>query len=167
MSLLNVPLSNERICNALGVPENDIILYKKLHQYDNIDDLFKEDNFKIILIESKKNNGHWVSLAKDGDSYVFFDSYGLSPDAELAFIPKLQRMLLGEDHRELSRLLRGKKLIYNRIVFQGKTSSTCGRWVIAFIEMRKMGYSLPQFQQFVKRHKTTSYDNLVCQLVPI
>ena len=164
---MNKPLSNQKICHALGVPEDDIILYKQLHKYDNIDDLFKEDFFKIILIETKHNNGHWVSLLKDNDTFIFFDSYGLAPDAELNFIPKLQRLLLGEDHREIGRLTRGKKLIYNRVVLQGKDSSTCGRWNILWLEMFKMGYSLPQFQQFIKRNKTTSYDALVCKLVNI
>jgi len=164
---MNKPLSNQQISKALNIPEDDIILYKKLHQCDTIDDLFKDDLFKIILFETKAGFGHWVSLLKDKDKYIFFDSYGLAPDAELRFVLPLNRLLLGEDHRELTRLLRGKKVIYNKVKFQGKESSTCGRYQVAWFDYFKMGYSLPEFQRFMKKHKTKSYDNLICHIVDI
>ena len=165
MSKINTPLSNERICNALGVDLDDVLLYKDLHKIDRVEQLFEKYKFRIILIETKHNSGHWVSLLKDGDNYIFFDSYGYAPDYELNLIPRLQRLLLGEDNREVTRLCRGKKLIYNKIKFQGANSSTCGRYNILWIEMWKMNFSLPQFQDFLKKHKKTTYDALVCDLV--
>jgi len=165
-SKINIPLSNQKICNALGVAEDDVLLYKELHKFDTVEQLFEKYQFRIILIETKPNSGHWVSLLKDGDTYIFFDSYGYSPDYELNLIPKLQRLLLGEDHREITRLCRGKKIIHNKIRFQGANSSTCGRYNILWIEMWKMNFSLPEFQSFLKRNKgDMSYDELICKLV--
>ena len=165
MNKINVPLSNKKICNALGVAEDDVLLYKDLHKFDTVEDLILKYPFRIILIETKHNSGHWVSLLKDGDDYIFFDSYGYAPDFELNLIPRFMRLLLGEDHREITRLCRGKKIIHNKIKFQSEKSSTCGRYNILWIEMWKMGYSLAQFQDFLKKHKKTTYDALVCDLV--
>ena len=39
MSKINVPLSNQKICNALGVAEDDVLLYKELHKFDTVEQL--------------------------------------------------------------------------------------------------------------------------------
>ena len=164
---MNTPLSNTQINKAVGPDSYDILLYKDLHKYDSIDELFYDDDLRIILIESKAGVGHWVSLIKDGDSFVYFDSYGREPGYWIQFLKPFYRTLLGDNPDEIKRLARGKKLIYNKMKLQGKDSSICGRWQILFYDMHKMGYSLPEFQKFMKLHKKTSYDALCLSLVPI
>ena len=165
---MDVPLSNNQIIKELGPPSEDILLYKDLHKYDSIEQLFYQDNLRIILIESSPGYGHWVSLIKSGDdTFTYFNSYGFAPDYEMRFLKPFYRNLLGEDPAEIHRLAKGKKLIWNKMKLQGKKSSTCGRWNILFYEMYKMGYSLKKFQSFLKKNKTTTYDDLVLKLVEI
>ena len=164
---MNTPLSNTQINKAVGPDSYDILLYKDLHNYDSIDELFLEDDLRIILIESKPNQGHWVSLIKNGDTFIYFDSYGKSPSHWIQFLKPFYRNLLGEDIDEIKRLARGKKLIYNKMCLQGKDSSICGRWQILYYDMHKMGYSLSEFQKFMKLHKKTTYDVLCLSLVQI
>ena len=165
---MDVALSNDNIVSALGPPSEDVLLYRDLHRYNSIDELFYEDNLRIILIESKPGYGHWVSLIKTGDdTYTYFNSYGHPPDYEMRFLKPFYRNLLGEDPAEIHRLAKGKKLIWNKMKLQGKASSTCGRWQVLWAEMYNRGYSLKEFQSFLKKNKTTSYDDLVLKLVPI
>ena len=164
---MNIPLSNTQIIKELGPPSEDVLLYRDLHKYDSIEQLFYEDDLRIILIESKPNQGHWVSLIKDGDTFIYFDSYGKSPSHWIQFLKPFYRNLLGEDIDEIKRLSRGRKLVWNRMKLQGKDSSICGRWQILFYDMHKMGYSLKEFQQFMRMHKKTTYDALCLSLVPI
>ena len=164
---MNIPLSNTQINKAVGPDSYDILLYKDLHKYDSIEQLFYEDDLRIILIESKPNQGHWVSLIKDGDTFIYFDSYGKNTSHWIQFLKPFYRNLLGEDIDEIKRLARGKKLIYNKMKLQGKDSSICGRWQILFYEMHKMGYSLPEFQHYMRQNKKTSYDALCLSLVQI
>ena len=164
---MDTPLSNKIIIKELGPPSEDVLLYRDLHRYNSIDELFYEDNLRIILIESKKNYGHWVSLIKSGDTYIYFDSYGQSPDHWVQIFKGFYRTLLGENPAEFKRLSLGRKLIYNKVKFQGKDSSTCGRWQIAWTEFYNRGYSLKEFQKWMKDNKTTTYDDLVLKLVPI
>ena len=164
---MNTPLSNTQINKAVGPDSYDILLYKDLHKYDSIDELFYEDDLRIILIESKAGVGHWVSLIKNGDTFIYFDSYGKSPSYWIQFLKPFYRNLLGEDIDEIKRLSRGRKLVWNRMKLQGKDSSICGRWQILFYEMHKMGYSLKDFQHFMRLHRTTTYDDLCLSLVQI
>ena len=164
---MDVPLSNNQIIKELGPPSEDILLYKDLHKYDSIEQLFYQDNLRIILIESAPSRGHWVSLIKNGDTYIYFDSYGKSPSHWVQFLKPFYRNLLGQDGDEFKRLSLGKKLIYNKVKFQGKNSSTCGRWQVLWAEMYNRGYSLPEFIKWIKDNKTTTYDDLCLKLVPI
>jgi hypothetical protein len=163
---MNQPLTNIQIEQATGI--QDIMLYSSLKHYDTITDLLDDGEFKLILIEIKPNNGHYVAIYRNKNEIVYFDSYGILADNELKWVSSFYRHLLGEDTREIHRLTRGFNLVCNRIKFQGSTSSTCGRYCILFIEMSKMGYSLSQIQQFLKRNKgKDSYDALICKLVTI
>ena len=164
---MDVPLSNNQIIKDLGPPSDDILLYINLHKFDTIDELFLEDNLRIILIESAPSRGHWVSLIKDKDTYIYFDSYGKCPSHWVQFLKPFYRNLLGQDGDEIKRLSLGRKLIYNKVKFQGPNSSTCGRWQIAWTEFYNRGYSLPEFQKCMRLNKLTTYDDLVLALVPI
>ena len=164
---MDVPLSNNQIIKELGPPSDDILLYTDLHKFDRIEDLFLDDNLRIILIESAPSRGHWVSLIKSGDTYIYMNSYGHPPDYEMRFLKPFYRNLLGESPAEFKRLSLGRKLIYNKVKFQVKNSSTCGRWQVLWAEMYNRGYSLPEFQKCMRLNKLTTYDDLVLALVPI
>jgi hypothetical protein len=164
---MNKPLTNIQIEHATGIPEKDIILYSSLKNYDSITDLLDDGDFRIILIELKPKDGHYVAIYRKGNEIIYFDSYGLLADDELRWVSSFYRHLLGEDNREIHRLCNKFKLICNRVKFQGSNSSTCGRYCVLFIEMSKMGFTLSEIQHFLKRHKGDSYDKLICQLVSI
>ena len=147
-----------------GSVENKIIKYADLKNYNNINQLLPNDNdYCVILIESEKNSGHWTCLTRRGDTITEFDSYGDGDlDHELKFIPKQMQMCLGEKPNEMRDLLktRGKgiKLIQNKMKLQSKGDpssgvdvNTCGKHCISYILASRMGYTLPEYQELVKR----------------
>ena len=77
-------------------------------------------------------DGHWVGLSKYNDLFEHFDSYGIKPDKELAWINLKTRNSLGERAPYLTELLRGQHYIYNNVRFQQLDSyvNTCGDHVV-------------------------------------
>jgi hypothetical protein len=70
-----------------------IIKYSDLKNYRDIDDLIpKFNDYKIILIETQMNSGHWIVLLKykidKKPTIEYFNSYGLKVGADLNFISK-------------------------------------------------------------------------------
>jgi hypothetical protein len=145
---------------------DNVIKYSELINYDSIYQLLpKERSYKIILIESEKNSGHWTAIMRYKDTIEYFDSYGVSPDGELKFINIIKKKILGQDHHYLTELLRNvsdKKVIYNKMKFQKlkNGSATCGRWIILrLLMMRDFFYTLEDFQDFInKNKKETGFD---------
>jgi hypothetical protein len=103
----------------------------------------------VILYTTAPNFGHWTLLhevldEKGRPTVEFFDSYGMKPDDELAFISPEYRQETAQTKKELLRLLFGAglgngkqpNLSYNEYSFQAPTHpdgtpvNTCGRWVI-------------------------------------
>ena len=78
----NYSLSDMDIKSIL--PPANIISYKQLAKYKNINDVFNNSDIVILFFEEQEehNNeiGHWQLLMKDDDKIIFFDSYGLLPD---------------------------------------------------------------------------------------
>lgn len=115
-----------------------------------------EKSFKIILIEDKYNSGHWVAVTRLNNTINYFNSYGAAPDTDWKFINRMIRVILGENTNETTRLMKqakteGFETEWNQTKYQRVSSAiqTCGRWVILYVEMMKMGYTLGQFKQFV------------------
>lgn len=145
--------------------------YSELSNYNTIDELLsKPKDYRIILTESKLNEGHWCCLTKNNNRYVWFDSYGVRPDGELALIPLIIKKMLKEDKHYLSRLIKtipkGSKFEYNKKAFQKLKDgiNTCGRWVLAYLILFHINYTLKEFQDFFKDNKEVSgkpYDLLV------
>ena len=134
-----------------------VVKYSELNEYENINDLLPNDkDFKIILIESKYNSGHWTALLKYKNIIEYFNSYGTKPEYDFKFIPTRIKHLLGQGGNQLAKLLRTKspnqQIYYNKKRFQqiDDNVSTCGRWVIARILSMKMGYELDDFIQKVE-----------------
>lgn len=149
-----------------------VLKYSELSNYHNINDLLPNaKDYVFILIETKKNSGHWTCLLKYDDVYEWFDSYGIRPDGELNFISKAIKELLGENHHELTRLIKtipkGSKMIYNKRKLQklAEGINTCGRWCILRASMLNIGFDLKEFVDFIERNaymREKPSDILVC-----
>ena len=152
-----------------------IIKYHDLAQYASLDELLPDSpDYKIILTESKRNEGHWCCLLRYGKDVEWFDSYGVKPDGELNFISKAVKKMLGEDKHYLTRLLNTKmpdqNVIYNKKKLQVLEDgiNTCGRWTIYRILMMKFGYNLPEAIDFVEKYSRETEkppDVLICDWI--
>lgn len=175
-------ISNEDFHRMIPNVDGNIIKYTDLQNYPSIYDLLPgPETFKIILIESKRNQGHWVCILRYNDSITkkdtieFFDPYGGGPDGELSFIPETMRRMLGEGRKLLAPLIRTKNdntnFVYNKKRLQELNNEvcTCGRWSTLRIWcMQLRGMDLEQFQQFLERQSKRlkkPYDILVCDWV--
>lgn len=129
---------------------NNIIKYEDLSNISTVDSLLGHFGAVVILYETKQNFGHWVCLFKtDYDTLEFFDSYGLSIDEELNFIPKYTRFQLNEITPHLTAILKDSryKIIQNNFRLQQfiEHVNTCGRWVASRLRLR----NLP-LEEFIK-----------------
>jgi hypothetical protein len=132
--------------------DGKVIKYSELDNYPTINDLLPEDkDFRIILVESQYNQGHWVAVLKYGNIVEWFNSYGTKPEYDFKFIPSFTKHLLGQGGNLLTKLLntkdKGQKIYYNKKKFQkiGDGVNTCGRWVTARILAMLTGYELDDF----------------------
>jgi hypothetical protein len=138
---------------------DNVVKYSDLAHYSDIYQLLPKDrSYKIILIESKKNSGHWVCIMRYGDIWEFFDAYGVKIDGELKFINTITKRLLGESRHfltDLFKTIKSGKVIYNNKRLQSlkSGSATCGRWVILrILMMRDFFYTLEDFIDFIEKN---------------
>lgn len=132
--------------------DGKIVKYSELKDYHNINELLPNDkDFRIILVESKYNQGHWTAVMKYGNIIEWFNSYGTMPEYDFKFIPNFTKHLLGQGGNALTKLLKTKgkdqKLYYNKKKLQviDDNVNTCGRWVTARILAMLVGYELDDF----------------------
>ena len=84
--ITKLPYSGEDILTLCDGKTN-ILTYKELMNYNNIDEVLSPFGCAVILYETKPNYGHWVCLIKHDDNIIsFYDSYGLGVDEQLNFI---------------------------------------------------------------------------------
>jgi hypothetical protein len=137
--------------------------YSQLSDIKDINELLPDErDYRIILTESKRNEGHWCCIMKytdikTGKKYIeWFDSYSGKPDSELAFIPDAIKKMLGQDKNYLSRILKTVKepytILYNSKRYQTLKDgiNTCGRWCILRLILFHTGYTLADFKAFIK-----------------
>ena len=166
---INYNVTNKDIEKLLGA--NCIIKYSNLANINNIDDIFDDRNFKIILIEEKMNSGHWTAILRYADGTIEqFDSYDGNIDSELKYISKPMRIKLNENILYLSNLLKNRKTISSKYRFQELKPgiSTCGKHVLLRIMMFQKNYKLDKYIKWFKNMiKTTGLngDELVNELV--
>lgn len=159
---------------------NKIIKYSDLESVNDLNDIMTDDkDYRIVLIETERNVGHYTALLKYNNKlFEWFDSYGLKPDAEFDFIsPEMQSILDERTHILtilLNKILLKKgRWIYNQVKFQKQENgiNTCGRWCSFRILMfMKYNYNLHQFQDFLIQRKKTSrlsYDNIICDFTKV
>jgi hypothetical protein len=176
--LLNTFATDADLKTALNCGDDKIIKYSELIDHDCFCKLLPNEDFdfRIILVEQKKDCGHWVCIVRKNNNIYLYDPYGCPIDRELSFIDKAQRILLGEDRRLIQRLINRCNCeinIYeNSSQFQSLKEgvSTCGRHCILFIEMVKMGYDIDQFSKFfytASENEGKPTDILVVDWIPI
>jgi hypothetical protein len=158
------PLSNNELGVLLGLRVQDIIKYSDLGQFETMDDLFKYGKpYRIILIETEPNRGHWVCALKVNGNFYYFNSYGKAPDRDLNTIPRLLRKCLGQDSNEFRRLIGDGDLWYNKHKFQKDKTQTCGRWCALVCTLAAVGYEGPEIVEYLVKHKVT--DANICEFV--
>lgn len=159
---ITVPLTDGDIEKHTGLKE--VLKYSELKNYPSIEALLPTDKSAvIILIEDKLNSGHWVCVMRYGKTIEYFNSYGAKWDTDWKFINRMVRMVLGENTDEMTRLMDkasadGWTTIWNKHRFQKIDSKiqTCGRHCVLRIEMMKMGYTLPEYYDFIKKREKES-----------
>lgn len=180
-SKISQPLTDEDINIYLGTTKN-IIKYSELEQYNNnIDKLLpKIMSYKILLLESEENSGHWVLIMKykykDKITIEYFDSYGNSPLKLLKFNNSVINNMLGQKNKMINDILQdaeNKKymIIYNKKRFQkiDNNINTCGRHILGrLIALLKLLYSLEEYQDYITsncKKLNLSPDEFICVII--
>lgn len=175
-------ISDSDLVRYLGNDVNNkVVKYADLSNYKTINELLpKLNDYRIILIESQENSGHWVCLLKykidDKPIIEYFNSYGMKMGTDLNFISAIMNRLLGQGKNDLDNLLDTAKddveIIYNKKRFQSNNQkvNTCGRWVLLRIIMFKhYGMNLYEFIKFIdelKQKYNMETDIVVASLTP-
>jgi hypothetical protein len=117
-----------------------IYTYSDLEKENNIDDVLGENLGAIILYESSKNQGHWVSMWRDKNTIFFFDSYGFNVDEDLKFSEFNLRQHKGKKVNHLTHLIDNSNYKVNVNHYKYQTlknqNNTCGRFSGLRIRMR-------------------------------
>ena len=174
----SIPLTNTDLEVYLGKDvQNQIVKYSELANYNSIEDVLPTDKcYKILLIETKLNSGHWVCICRYNNNIEVFNSYGCKPGIDdFCHVPKLTNLLLGQIEPYLNKLLNKAlnkfKIIYNKFKFQkvSKNINTCGRWcVLRLLMMLNHDMDLEHFIDFIKvsaKHNQLTYDELVSYVI--
>lgn len=154
---INHCLSDRDILNII---DTNIIMYHELKNYNNIDDILK-NNSCVILYQSTINYGHWCCINKIDNKIYFFDSYGLFPDNQKKYLKPDKTIKKLNQKNQMKRLLlnalnNNYEIYYNHNLLQNKNTSTCGYWCIAFIKYNK---SENEFYDYINRlHKKYDLD---------
>lgn len=149
--------SNFDIMDCLNCDADKIIKYSELKQYNSLQELLPDRmDYKIILLETDKNTGHWTCVIRMNNVIECFNSYGVSIDSEFKYIPDWIERMLGQNNRFLTNLIKKDntfKIVNNNYEFQSKDKdvATCGRWCVLRIETAKIGYSLKDFTSMIEK----------------
>jgi hypothetical protein len=154
-------LSNDSFNKYLPDAPDNLITYKELKKYKTMGQLLeKEFDYKILLIETQRNSGHWCVLVRRGDTVFWCDSYGMSPHEGISIVPTCIRRMLGQENDEVKRLYKsarqeGFNVEENEFEFQSDTPNvnTCGRWVIFFIQCIKEGMGFKEMEALIEKQE--------------
>ena len=154
-------LSNDDFSTYLKDAPENLITYKELKNFKTMGELLeKEFDYKILLIETEKNAGHWCVLVRRGDTVFWCDSYGMSPAQGINMIPSYIRRMLGQETDQIKRLYKsarqeGFKVEENEYDFQEDLPNinTCGRWVLFFIECIKEGMGFKEMIALIEKQE--------------
>jgi hypothetical protein len=150
------PLSDADLERYFGAgKESEVIKYNELANYKTIDELLpKPFDFRIILVETAHNIGHWVLILKYGNTIENFNSYGIDIDRQKNMLCRIANFNMGQSKNLLTKLvgLSPYKYIVNKIPFQDdeRDTNTCGRWVaLRIITAKDMFMPLDDFTRMI------------------
>jgi hypothetical protein len=155
---------------------DDIITYSQLDDYKTIEELLPNNyDYKIILIEESKNNGHWVLLTRYGNVIEYFNSYGAAPSYEIDLLDNQRNIELDQDDKYLNKLLTlgldKFKIIYNKKRFQKLEDgiNTCGRHcILRLLMLLNFKMDLERYIEYMENLKKKfkmDYDQLVSMII--
>lgn len=158
-------LSGEEIMKMMKGKTN-LLLYRDLYKYDNIEDILGKHKACVILYETKEPlYGHWcVIFQQNPDTIEFMDSYGFLIDSEISpnfMDPEILKSFYnGPKLRRLIYFSKYKYIVYNNYALQERKAgiNTCGRWVVSRLIFRNL--SLEQFVKYLMSFGI-NLDNLV------
>lgn len=178
---VSIPLTNDDLERYFGPTANmNIMKYSELADINAIEDVLPSNNsYKILLLETKLNSGHWIAIMRYNNTIEVFNSYGSKPSRhDFGYVPKLTNLLLGQTEPYLNKLLdralenKTFKIIFNKRKFQKLKEgvNTCGRWcVLRIITMTEFHMTLANFilfmEQAVKQYNIPN-DSVVSLLIP-
>ena len=146
------PLSDAHLERYFGSgKESEVIKYNELANYNSIDELLpKPFDFRIILVETAYNVGHWVLIMKYGNIIENFNSYGIDIDRQKNMLSRIVNFDMGQTKNLLTKLVAKSnyKYVVNKVPFQdnGRDTNTCGRWVaLRIITAKDMFMNLDEF----------------------
>ncbi len=142
--------------------KSKVILYDNLKPSDNIVDLIGPTNQVLLLFPTQQGSpdGHWLSIRylPDKKMISYFDSYGLSPSAEIQYsnnIKVKQNILGGLINKAI---LNGYRFEFNPYRFQLMANgiNVCGRF--ASIRNRFWYLDMEQFKKlFMNQRQSPDY----------
>lgn len=138
-----------------------IMTYPELEK-ETLQTLFPTDGIVVILfLTESKVKGHWTCLIKKGDVIEYFDSYGIKPDGERAWLDKRERIALGEVRPLINELIQSHKgpVYYNEKKLQKGSVATCGRHVV----VRGWNLDLPISTYSKQLQEQGNPDLVVCE----
>jgi hypothetical protein len=142
--------------------ETNIILYEDLEGVSNIDEVLSPYDACIILYQTARNFGHWVTLLKTSDnSLEFYDAYGLAVDEELNLENEFhKRIHEGKIVPHLTHLIEesGYTVKSNKVRLQQNLEdvNSCGRY--SALRVRLRDFSMEKFNGLWKNNHHYSPD---------
>jgi len=162
--LLSYAISDDDIKIITGV--DNIIPYKKIKFYEDVDDMLGIYNVCFVLFETAKNYGHWVLIFRNNNLIEFFDPYGVFIEKQKNYIDD-RRFLDPINHISILLKQSPYQISYNEINFQkmDDTIGTCGKWcIMRWLHRHK---NLYEFEKMIKedsmRYKM-SYDRFIAYI---
>jgi len=174
VELLPQFMTDTQIRNYLG-PNFKIHKYGDLDEMQDITEILPTDKCCcILLVETQYNTGHFVAVARKGDTIIQWDSYGCQIDTELNYVTAIMKKILDQERNALSKLIKksGMKTIYNKTKYQstkkifGVESAICGRTCIIFCQLFQLGYTLEEIKVLID-NKRDHYEMIFMTNFPL
>lgn len=140
-----------------------LYVYEDLTNVEDINELLGENKGFILLFQNEsENSGHWVSCFLQGETLMFFDSYGLKPDEEIQYADYNLRKF-EHSHEKVPHLTHilnqsNYKISYNKFKLQRfkDHTNTCGRWATYRLMHRDLSHE--QFANLFMKNKCYNPD---------
>lgn len=152
-NLKKTPIGISRMRGA--VPEARVMLYDDLPADPKYEKVVKGKRCLILLYQLHNRGrptdgmGHYVLVQREGNRLLYFSSYGLGPEQEIAATHSKGKLLS----------MLGKKYIRNTVGLQKKFhTATCGRWCV--LKTKLADVPLKKFTKIFSRRQQIDPDGI-------